>query len=220
MENHIKTDKSLIGIAKFISILFTPFIIPTGSFLVLFLFSYLRIMPAQYKLIVVGIVFCFTIAMPLLTIHLFRRIHGLNRYELNDREKRYIPYLLTIISYGFCFIMMHRLNIPWYMTGIVLASLLMMIIFLIINLKWKLSEHMGGAGIVIGGLISFSALFGYNPVAWLCFFILVAGVLGSARIVLKHHKLGEVLFGFVIGFICALLVLHPESNIFFRFILL
>lgn len=220
MENQIKTDRTLLGIARFISMVFTPFTIPTGAFLVLFLFSYLRIMPIQYKLIVIGIVFCFTIVMPVLTIYLFRRIHGLARHELGDRRRRFMPYLLTIISYAFCLLMMHRLNIPWYMSGIILASLLIMIVFLIVNLKWKLSEHMGGAGAVIGGLVSFSALFGYNPVTWLCFFILVAGVLGSARITLGHHKLGEVLVGFAIGLICSLLVLHPMSNFFFRFILM
>lgn len=220
MENRIKTEKSLLGIAKLVSIVCTPFTIPTISFLVLFLFSYLRIMPMQFKMIVTGIVFCFTIMMPLLTIYLFRKIHRLDSAELSNRNRRYMPYLLTILSYIFCFVMMHRLNIPWYMTGIILASLLVMIIFLIVNLKWKLSEHMGGVGGVVGGLISFSALFGYNPVWWLCFFIIIAGVLGSARIVLSHHKLGEVLFGFAIGLICALLVLHPASNLFFRFMLL
>ena len=70
--------------------------------------------------------------------------------------------------------------------------------------------------LVIGGLVSFSALFGYNPVGWLCLFILIAGILGSARIVLGHHTLGEVLSGFAVGLICALLVLHPVSNILFR----
>ena len=53
-------------------------------------------------------------------------------------------------------------------------------------------------------------------VGWLCLFILIAGILGSARIVLGHHTLGEVLSGFAVGLICALLVLHPVSNILFR----
>lgn len=221
MEKHIKTDRTLLlGAARFVSMAFTPFTIPTVAFLVLFLFSYLRIMPIQYKLIVVGLVFCFTIAMPVLTIYLFRRIHGLALHELGDRKRRFIPYLLTIVSYTFCLLMMHRLNIPWYMSGIILTSLLVMIVFLVVNLKWKLSEHMGGAGGVIGGFVSFSALFGYNPVSWLCFFILIAGALGSARIILGCHKLGEVLFGFAIGLICSLLVLHPMNNFFFHFILL
>ena len=170
MEEHIIADKTLIRTAKVISAVFTPFSIPFLAFLVLFIFSYLRI-------------------------------------------------ILTITSYVFCLLMMHRLNIPWYMTGIILSALVVMIICVIVNLKWKLSEHMAGAGAVIGGLVAFSALFSYNPVWWLCLFILVAGVLGTARIILRHHTLGEVMGGFAVGLICSLLVLHPLSNILFRIFL-
>ena len=189
VEQHIIADKTLIRTAQITSWILTPFSIPFLAFLVLFLFSYLRIMPLQYKLIVLGIVYCFTILMPTITIFLFRKINGFALQELSERKKRYIPFTLTIISYIFCLLMMHKLNIPWYMTGI------------------------------IRGLISFSELFGYNPVWWLCLFILVAGVLGSARIILRHHSLGEVLSGFGVGFICALLVLHPLSNVLFRIFL-
>ena len=127
-----------------------------------------------------------------------------------------VPILLTIISYVFCLLMMRKLNIPWYMTGIIFVSLVVSIICILVNLKWKLSEHMAGMGGIIGGLVSFSALFSYNPVVWLCLFILIAGILGSARIVLGHHTLGEVLSGFVVGLVCAFLVLHPAYNFMFR----
>ena len=219
MEEHIIADKTLIRTAKVISAVFTPFSIPFLAFLVLFIFSYLRIMPLQYKLIVLGVVYCFTILMPTLTIFIFRKINGFSPEELVERKRRYIPFILTITSYVFCLLMMHRLNIPWYMTGIILSALVVMIICVIVNLKWKLSEHMAGAGAVIGGLVAFSALFGYNPVWWLCLFILVAGVLGTARIILRHHTLGEVMGGFAVGLICSLLVLHPLSNILFRIFL-
>ena len=216
MEEHIIADKTLIRTAKVISAVFTPFSIPFLAFLVLFIFSYLRIMPLQYKLIVLGIVYCFTILMPTMTIFLFRKVNGFARQDLSDRKKRYVPILLTIISYVFCLMMMHKLNIPWYMTGIILASLVVLVICIIVNLKWKLSEHMAGMGGIIGGLVSFSALFSYNPVVWLCLFILIAGILGSARIVLGHHTLGEVLSGFVVGLVCSFLILHPAYNLIFR----
>lgn len=219
MEEYIITDKTLIRTAKVISAIFTPFSIPFLAFLVLFIFSYLRIMPLQYKLIVLGVVYCFTILMPTLTIFIFRKINGFSPEDLVERKKRYVPFILTITSYIFCLFMMHRLNIPWYMTGIILSALVMMIICIIVNLKWKLSEHMAGAGAVIGGLVAFSALFGYNPIWWLCLFILVAGVLGTARIILQHHTLGEVMGGFAVGLVCSLLVLHPLSNILFRIFL-
>ena len=218
-EQHIVADRSLIRTARVISAIFTPFSIPFLAFLILFLFSYLRIMPIQYKLIVLGVVYCFTILMPTLTIFLFRKINGFSPEDLGERKRRFMPFLLTITSYVFCLVMMHRLNIPWYMTGIILAALIMMVICIVVNLKWKLSEHMAGVGAIVGGLVSFSALFGYNPVWWLCLFILIAGVLGTARIILQHHTLGEVLVGFAVGLICSLFVLHPLSNILFRIFL-
>lgn len=218
-EQHIIADKTLIRTAQVISAIFTPFSIPFLAFVILFIFSYLRIMPLQYKLIVLGVVYCFTILMPTLTIFIFRKINGFSPKDLVERKRRYVPFILTITSYVFCLLMMHRLNIPWYMTGIILAALVMMIICVIVNLKWKLSEHMAGAGAVVGGLVAFSALYGYNPVGWLCLFILVAGVLGTARIILQHHTLGEVMGGFTVGLICSLLVLHPLSNMLFRIFL-
>ena len=215
-KEHIIADKTMLRVARITSIVFTPFSIPFLAFLVLFLFSYLRIMPILYKGIVLGIVYCFTILTPTITIFLFRKINGFARQELSERKKRYVPILLTIISYVFCLLMMRKLNIPWYMTGIIFVSLVISIICILVNLKWKLSEHMAGMGCIIGGLVSFSALFSYNPVVWLCLFILIAGILGSARIVLGHHTLGEVLSGFVVGLVCSFLILHPAYNLIFR----
>ena len=215
-KEHIIADKTMLRVARITSIVFTPFSIPFLAFLVLFLFSYLRIMPILYKGIVLGIVYCFTILSPTITIFLFRKLNGFARQELSERKKRYVPILLTIISYVFCLLMMRKLNIPWYMTGIIFVSLVISIICILVNLKWKLSEHMAGMGGIIGGLVSFSALFSYNPVVWLCLFILIAGILGSARIVLGHHTLGEVLSGFVVGLVCSFLILHPAYNLIFR----
>lgn len=217
MEVKLIEEKTLIRVARMVSAIFTPFSIPFLAFLILFLFSYLSIMPIQYKLIVLGIVYCFTIMIPVLAIFIFKKINGFSAQELGERKKRYVPFFLTITSYVFCLLIMNRLNIPWYMSGIILAALIMMVICIVVNLKWKLSEHMAGAGAVIGGLVAFSALFGYNPVWWLCLFILVAGVLGTARIILGHHTLGEVMGGFAVGFICSLMVLHPIANSFYFF---
>ncbi len=220
-KQNIISDKLLIRIAQTISWILNPFSIPFLAFLVLFLFTYLRMMPLAYKLIVLAIVYCFTILMPVVTIFVFRKINKITMHDISrDRTKRFVPFLLTITSYGFCLGMMHKLSIPWYMTGIILASLVVQVICVIVNLKWKLSEHMAGIGAVIGGVVAFSALFGYNPIGWLCLFILTAGILGTARMILKHHSLGEVFCGFTVGFITVALVLHPWTNTLFRIFLL
>ena len=70
-----KSDPLEIG-SRIISGIFTPFMVPFLAFFLLFFFTYLRIMPLQYKLVVLGIVYCFTILMPMLAIYLFQKING------------------------------------------------------------------------------------------------------------------------------------------------
>lgn len=211
-EEYTTESLFLTKTARIVSGIFSPFIIPFLAFMLLFAFTYLHAMPKAYKIIVLSVVACFTIVMPVLTIFIFRRINGLASEDLSDRKKRYIPYFLTITSYIFCVLMMYRLKMPFYMISIIWVSLLIMIIFTIVNIKWKLSEHMGGMGALIGGIVSFSALIGYNPVWWLCIIILVTGIVGSARIILDRNTLIEVLTGFTIGLVCSILVLHPLSG--------
>ena len=213
-------EKSLRRIARVISALFTPFTIPFVAFLILFIFSYLRIMPLAYKLTVLGLVYVSTIMLPTLGIYLFQRLNKFTPAEMAERKRRYVPFLLTITSYVACFVLMRQLHIPWYMTGIILAALLMMIVSVVANCRWKLSEHAEGAGAVVGGLVAFSALFGYNPIWWLSGMILVAGIVGTARIILGHHTVGEVLGGFAVGWLCAMLVLNPMTNLLFRILII
>ncbi len=205
--------------AKIVSTVFTPFSIPFLAFLLLLLVSYLRMLPITYKLIILGIVYTFTILTPSLAILAYCKINKLSTKDLTQKQHRYLPFLLTIMSYVCCLLLMRQMNIPWYMTGIILAALLSQVVCIVLNLFWKVSEHMAGAGAIVGGLIAFSELFGYNPIWWLCLIIFIAGMLGSARISLGHHNLSEVLGGFAIGLICTLVVLHPYLGMPFSFLL-
>ena len=102
---------------------------------------------------------------------------------------------------------------PWYLNSIIQASLLGLIIITITNLKWRISEHMFGIGAIIAGIITFNILFDYYTISWLCLAIFVGGIIGSARIILGFHTLGEVLTGLMLGIICAFLMLNPTINI-------
>ena len=200
---------ALFMAARIISAIFTPFMVPFVAFLLLFFFTYLRILPLQYKLTVrreytVFSVYCFTILLPMLGIYLLQKINGWTLRELGKREKRFLPYLITIMSYTGCFLTMYRIHLPRYMSGIIIATLLCMVICTSINLKWKISTHMASCGMIIGGLLSYSFIFQFNPIWWLCGFILLAGMLGSARIIVRQHTLNEVGGGFLVGLFCGI----------------
>lgn len=197
-------EKTLIGFAKTISWFCTPFIVPTLGIALLFILSYLRLLPWSYRILVVFAVFCFTYLMPKLTIFLYRKMNGWNLREFGSREKRLVPYILTIISYGFCLTLLERFNVPRYMSGIVIASLLALVFSALINIWWKISTHMVSIGGLTGGLICFGELFSFNPVWWLCLVLILAGILGTSRITLRIHTLGQVLCGFFLGVVCAI----------------
>lgn len=191
-------------ISRILSALTTPFLIPAIAFVLLFSFTYLNIMPLPYKLAVVGIVCSFTVLVPLVFIYLYKKINRWNLRELNERKRRFIPYTLTIMSYITCFITMQRMHFPRYLSGIVIASLMCMVLCSLINFRWKVSTHVAGCGILTGGLLSYSLIFYFNPVWWLCGFILLSGAVGTARIIVKQHTLLEVIAGFVVGMFCGI----------------
>lgn len=194
-------DRRLYSGMKILSAVFNPFIAPFLAFTVLFFLTYLAMLPFNYRLFVLSIVLSFTILLPTLGIYLFRRVNGWGIRAFRDRKKRYMPFLITIFCYAACLLLMNGLSLPRYMSGIIMGSLIAMAIGILANFRWKISEHMVAMGGVVGGVVIFSFLFNYNPLFWLCFFILVSGALGSARIILKHHTLLEVLWGFLIGFV-------------------
>lgn len=213
MEEQLFDEQSLVKTAKVVSNLFAPWSILFVSYLILFTCTYLHTLPLQYKLIVMGVIFCFTIFMPLVTIRSYFRINHLTPDMANERKHRFATLTMSITSFICCLVMIHRMNLPWYMTRMVWVMVLTLGSFILCNIKWRLSEHAAGTGIVIGYLVALSSTFSYNPVWWLCVFILIAGIIGTARIILQKHSLGEVIGGFTIGLTLSLLVLHPISNL-------
>lgn len=195
----------LNGCARAISVVFMPFLIPLLAFCLLLFCTYLRIIPINYRLQVISIVGSFTLVIPVTAIYLFQKINGWGIRTLSRRERRYVPYILTIVSYVTCLIAMYRMHLPRYMTGIIMASLLCMICCTLINFRWKISVHVASGGLMVGGIVSYCMLFNFNPIGWLSFFILLSGMLGTARMILVEHSLWEILLGFMIGLFCGII---------------
>lgn len=183
--------------------LFTPFYLPIVGIALLFLFSYLNMFPWSYKIQVLLMVYLFTVMLPSLLIHVYRRYQGWNLIELGHREKRMIPYILSIISYFTCVYVMERLHMPHFMGSIIVAALAVQIVCALINIWWKISTHTAAIGGVAGALFAFSYYLGFNPVWWLCLVIIVAGMVGTSRMILRQHSLSQVVGGFAVGFLCA-----------------
>ena len=110
-----------------------------------------------------------------------------------------VPYILSILCYFSCYYLMNVLHFPHFMSRILMAALLIQVICALINVWWKISTHTAAIGGVAGGLMAFAFIFDFNPVWWLSLVFIIAGLLGTSRIILRQHSLLQVCAGFGVG---------------------
>lgn len=200
-------NKKIILTARALSMLFTPFYLSLVGLIALFTFSYLSLAPWLYKLRVLAMVYVFTILMPTLLIHLYRRYNGWTLWELGRKEKRMVPYAISIACYAVCYTLMETSHIPHFMNIIVIAALAIQMLCALVNIWWKISTHTAAIGGVAGALQAFALLFGFNPTWWLCLVLVVAGMVGTSRMILRQHTLWQVVAGFLLGTLVAFLLI-------------
>ena len=200
-------EKNIILAARIMSMIFTPFYLPLVGLVTLFLFSYMSLLPLAYKLPMLLTVYISTILMPSLLIHLYRRFQGWTSKELGRKERRIVPYLISILCYFGCFFLMEYRNTPRVISIILVAALVIQMVCALINVWWKISTHTAAIGGVAGGLVVYSIAFSFNPIWWLAFVILLAGMVGTARMILRQHTLAQVVTGFLVGVVCALFII-------------
>lgn len=200
-------EKNIIFTARIMSMIFTPFYLPIVGLIAPFIFSYMSLLPMMYKLVMLAMVYLLTVVAPSLLIHLYRLCQGWTSHELGRKERRLVPYIISIVCYFACFFWMEYRNTPRVISIIVVVALTIQMVCALINIWWKISTHTAAIGGVAGGLISYSIAFSFNPLWWLCFVLILAGAVGTARMILRQHSLSQVVGGFLIGAACAILVI-------------
>lgn len=200
-------NRYLVRTAQCISLIFSPFYLPVLAFVVLFFFSYLNYTSWAYSLTVILTVYLFTVLLPELGIFVYRRLNGWTRRELSRRERRIVPYILSIASYAILLGLMDYLRMPRFTLGIVAGALGIQIACALINPWVKVSTHAAASGGLAGALMAVSIMLQYNLTSWLCLSILLSGVVCTARLILRQHTLAELGIGVVTGFMAGFLTL-------------
>lgn len=194
-------SRMLILAAHFVSMLYAPFYLPVVAFVVLFIFSYLNLLPLQTKIVLTLIVYFFTILLPHFTIYLYRKLNGWTRHQMSKRERRFVPYILSIISYGALLYLLYNIHMPRFAMGVVGGALVIQIVCALVNSRIKISTHAAASGGVIGALMAFSFIFAFNPIGWLCLAILLCGMVSTARLILRQHTYAEIGWGVIVGIV-------------------
>lgn len=188
-------------IARFLSVLFHPLMMPTLGLWLIFLFdpssAYL---PLVVKRLLMLVVAGTTLIVPLSLMPLFKTLGLIHSFSMETRRERFWPMLSTGFSFGLGFWLLMRVPmVPGIVETFMWVAILSVVIALTITLFWKISIHMVG----VGGLSALMVLLlvrSGDALVWpLMLAFTAAGAIGWARLRLDAHQPSEVYTGFGLG---------------------
>lgn len=196
-----------IKIAKTVSTIANPPIITIPLFLlVCIVLSFENGVFDFNKFIILEIIsLVFTSVLPMAIILFWAKKLNTDK-DISNREDRFIPLIIGIISYFIGFIISFILNVDNFLTLGLLCYAVNTGVVLLITTKWKISVHTTGISGPVGALILLlgpvGAAFGiiYPIVIW-------------SRVLLKKHTLAQAICGGVQGFFLTVIEIYLFMNL-------
>lgn len=214
--------------ARVISYLFHPLMILTYMLIILllanpYLFGVSSIGEKQSKELILRVFFS-TFLIPAISIAMLRFLGLVNSIEFPDRQERIGPYIITGIFYLWLFRnFLDNSIIPTAYTSFVLGATISLFIAFFINIFSKISAHAVGMGGLVGMVVLTMTLFSYgsfeinlpiigaiylNMIAVLMITLVLAGAVGTARLLLSAHEPMDLYGGYIVGLASQLIALR------------
>ena len=202
MMNTNEPKNSFSTLAKIITVIFHPLLMPVYGMAIIFsaptLFGYL---PFPVKKLLFLILLVNNVLLPLSLLPFFIHMNIISSWSLSDRKERIIPLVITTILYCTTSFIIFRFPIPVFFKSFIYATAFLSLIVTVINFRWKISLHSVGAGALIA-LVIILSLKMFTPLVWyLISAVIAGGLILSSRLKLNFHNPQQVWFGFFTGII-------------------
>lgn len=202
----MKVTIRMKSISHVISTVFQPLLMPTYGVMLLFVYTYFGVIYRHQFWPIVTPVILFSFVIPAILIYMLLRMGMISDLSLKVRRERFYPYMITLLSYTAMIIFYYRMHMPRWFMMIMVASVAIMVVAILITFKWKISAHMFGIGGLIGGAMAVSFFVERsNPYYMFMGLFIIAGLVGTSRLILRRHTLGQVIAGFLLGFLVSFL---------------
>jgi hypothetical protein len=195
-------------IARIISIVFHPILIPTCFIAVIIhLNAFFALMiPEEAKWKIIVLVMITSAIFPLMVIYGMYRFRIISSLQMEKREERLYPYLVSAIFLSLSTYMIWQINISPVYYYVLLGASLLSIATLLINLYWKISAHTVAIGGVLGILIALQSVLMIDLLWLIVISLLIGGLVGFARLKTGSHTQSQVYAGYLLGFLTTLLL--------------
>ena len=195
--------------ARILSVIFHPILMPSYALFVIFwqhTYVALTISP-ENKSRLFSIVVLNTFMLPIVISYILVRKGWIRSLEMQRREERIVPYLTNLLLMVISAYMINYFLLPHVFFQMTLGAAAAIAVAIVVNIKWKISIHMLGIGCLIGTFFGLSTFLLIDLRMLIIFFLLIAGLLGVARVTLGAHKPSQIYTGFLLGFLCEFLFL-------------
>lgn len=189
-------------LAKVISVIFHPLLIPTYLIAVLINLNvfFALMIPDEAKWKIIILVLITSAIFPLIILYGMYRLKLVKSLLIDSREERLYPYIATSIFFFVTCYMIWQINIsPVYYYCLLGASILA-VLTLLINIFWKISAHTVSMGGVLGILIGLQTVLLIDIMWLIVITILISGIVGFARLRAGTHTQTQIYTGYILGF--------------------
>ena len=159
--------------------------------------------PLNVKFYLLWVVVLYTMIIPVLALGILRSMNLISDYKIDIRRERIIPLLIGAICYMLCAITIAKIPSVAFMRKFMVAAACSELFCLAVSLKWKISLHLTGMGVLTGLIVLLNFVGVTTMFIPLICVIVAAGLLASARLYLGCHTPTQILVGFSSGFIIA-----------------
>lgn len=195
-------------LASSLSILFHPIFIPLYATLLViaanpFLFGKFTSPDAIF---IWRTVLLYTLMFPLFAIGLMYKLDFIDRDAFNDRRQRVLIYMPTSFFFMWTYIVLLKSDYNNAIADIMLGATVALSALLFFTVvSDKVSAHTVGMGGLVATALYIPRLAVWDTSPYLLAIIVLAGAVGTARLVLQAHNLRQVFKGYAIGFICQII---------------
>jgi len=192
---------SNFGLSRVISYIFHPILIPFLAISALMQLPYLYsiVLPNMLKIWFISTIFVFTVAIPLIGMFILLKFKAIGSVEMNDRSERTVPLLIACTSFMALLYVLKATNIPPVFLYLLYSATFSLLVGLLINLVYKISLHTLGWGALVATLISISFRMGIALLLPIIVSVIIAGLVGYARLKQNAHKQAEIYLGYFAG---------------------
>lgn len=195
-------------IARFLSFIFHPVLIPTWGLVFYFFGGFFPLMlPLSFIRYAFLVVFFTTFVLPLLAISVLA-FNPRFDVKMPKSTDRLIPLTLSAVFYYLGYVLLgHAVYFP-VIRFFLLGSIGVIVGLLVISFWWKISNHAAAIGGMTGAFFAYAFRSGLNPVYSLVAMVLISGLVSTARLALQKHTLKQVLAGYLLGFVILYSVMY------------